>query len=531
MSSLSNHSSSTTSSSRVKRGAERVILVSNGLEFFLIPKTEFANLEAEGFYRPTDRGMTVIQKDDKLYELPIAQAERLLAEGGRDLLSRERSKPASLPPVPLPPASKSSSAESTLAASKKLNDPQTPTSPSQDTASSDITITADSANGSGVIVAESVSVPQLDPTTVLEELNHAEQLAEQVRLEQAARLAEETGWRKYALMLQFWLEARKAKLVRQLSGSGISIAVHVAILLLLASMFLVTEQPENLVIMASPSNNDSVVEEVIVDVQPLEIVEPTETSEPEPAPAADAAEAAEPIDSPDFLANVSGLAIKPPAAPAKAAAEDASGMAKTAAKPTVFGSKFSATNYVFVIDNSNSMTKGRFETALIQLMLTVNQLTPKQRFYVIFYSDTAYGMMHPNTVPNLVPATQRNKNMLGQWLQTVPLCLQTRGKKAIQAAIDLNPDVIYILGDGAFTDGADDYFTKNPHDRIVIHTRGMEVDNKNAASFQKLAKAHRGDYKDVGVMPEGAMMAQKYPRPRNSVRGPIWGITLPLKKK
>ncbi|EMI20250.1 hypothetical protein RMSM_02826 [Rhodopirellula maiorica SM1] len=526
MSSLSDHSSTTTAASRTQRGAERVILVSNGLEFFLIPKSEFSSLEAEGFYRPADRGMTVIQKDDKLYELPIDQAANLVAGGCRDLLARERKKNASLPPVPLPPSVKSSSVEPTSPEADKPSDAEAASSPADA-----VTIVAKSTNGSDADPSESASTVDFDPSAVLEGLSQSEQLAEQTRLEQEEQIAAEEGWRKYALMLQFWLQARKAKLVRQLSGSGISIAVHVAILLLLASMFLVTEQPENLVLMASPSNNDAIVEEVMVDVQPLEIVEPTETAEPEPAPAADAAEAAEPIDSPDFLANVSGLAIKPPAAPAKAAADDGAGMAKSMGKPTVFGSKFSAINYVFVIDNSNSMTKGRFETALIQLMLTVNQLTPKQRFYVIFYSDTAYGMMHPNTVQTLVPATQRNKNSLGQWLQTVPLCLQTRGKKAIQAAIDLDPDVIYILGDGAFTDGADDYFTKNPHERIVIHTRGMEVDKRNAASFQKLAKAHRGNYKDVGVMPEGAMMAQKYPRPRNSVRGPIWGITLPLKKK
>ncbi len=524
MSSLPDQSSSTGSASRPQRGSDRFILVSNGLEFFLAPKSEFSSLKVDGFYRPAERGMTVIQKDDQLYELPLEKAESLVADGCRDLLARERKKPTSLPPASLPPV-------------------QPPPSSPSPTSDQQIDLTATSSPASAVAELAEVpdgidtdspqpsSVTEIDSLAVLEGLSQSEQLAEQTRLEQESQLAEESGWRKYALMLQFWLHARKAKLLRQLSGSGISIAVHVALLLLLASMFLVTEQPDQLVLMASPSSNDAVIEDVIVDVQPLEITEPTETTEPEPAPAAEAAEAAEPIDSPDFLANVSGLAIKPPAAPSKAAADDGAGMAKTAGKPTVFGSKFSAINYVFVIDNSNSMTRGRFETALIQLMLTVNQLTPKQRFYVIFYSDTAYGMMHPNTVQTLVPATQRNKNALGQWLQTVPLCLQTRGRKAIQAAIDLDPDVIYILGDGAFTDGADDYFINNPHERIVIHTRGMEVDKKNAMSFQKLAKAHRGNYKDVGVMPEGAAMAQRYPRPRNSVRGPVWGITLPLKKK
>jgi hypothetical protein len=236
----------------------------------------------------------------------------------------------------------------------------------------------------------------------------------------------------------------------------------------------------------------------------------------------------ETVEAHNFLANVSGDAVKPPAKPAAPESRDA--LAKTLKKPTIFGSKFTAINYVFVIDNSNSMTRGRFETALQQLMLTAAQLTPKQRFYVIFYSDTAYPMMHPRPVLGLVPATQQNKLALAGWLNTVELCLKTNGMKAIQAAFDLEPDVIYILGDGAFTDGAAKHFVKNPRERIVVHTRGMEVDKKNAVSFRLLAEKHRGTYKDVGVLPEGLMMHQRYPRRRNSVRGPVWGVTLPLNK-
>ena len=69
-------------------------------------------------------------------------------------------------------------------------------------------------------------------------------------------------------------------------------------------------------------------------------------------------------------------------------------------------------------------------------MLTVSQLTPKQRFYVIFYSDTAYPMMHPNSVSELQPATSRNKELLYYWLQSVQLCLKTNGTEAIQMAFD-----------------------------------------------------------------------------------------------
>ena len=177
------------------------------------------------------------------------------------------------------------------------------------------------------------------------------------------------------------------------------------------------------------------------------------------------------------------------------------------------------------------MTKGRFETALNELMIAVNDLTPKQRFYVIFYSDTAYPMMHPRPVTQLVPATTRNKQQLFYWLETVQLCLQTNGKQAIQAAFNMKPDVIYVLGDGAFTDGASRHFAKMSKTRTILHTRGMEVKPNNAKEFEIMAKAHGGNYKDVGVSRIGLQMAKQNPRPRNNSRSPIWGITLPVKKK
>ena len=154
------------------------------------------------------------------------------------------------------------------------------------------------------------------------------------------------------------------------------------------------------------------------------------------------------------------------------------------------------------------------------------QLTPKQRFYVIFYSDTAYPMLHPKPATQLAPATPQNKEALRYWLDTVPLCLKTNGKQAIQAAFNLQPDVIFVLGDGAFTDKAADFFAARPQNRIPLHTLGMDVKPDAAESFRRLAQANGGTYRDVTVSPGAAAMAKSNPRPRNTVRGEIWGITL-----
>ncbi len=454
--------------------ADPLITVSNGSAFVRIPESKLSTAQTDGFYRPGDLGLLIVASGDLLFEVPIADAKRAVASGNCALLDDESA--------------------SVVGLSK--------TSPSND---------------------------DIDSFLLLDGLSQAEREAEQAQLEREQLISETSGWRKHTMRLKFWFESRRSNLLQQLGGSGISILVHVTLLLILASLVLVQSEPEKLVLMASPSTSEDVLEEIVIDPMPMEITEPTEEMQSEAPPEAQQEVAIEiPDATPDFLGAVSGDAVKPPAMPS---IETGQGDDAPSKKPTFFGSKFAAINYVFVIDNSNSMTGGRFETAINELMITVNRLTPKQRFYVIFYSDTAYPMMHPRPAKELVSATPQNKQLLFRWLQTVELCLKTNGREAIQAAFDLDPDVIYVLGDGAFTDKAAEVFAKKPHPRIIVNTRGMEVKEKDAIAFKLLAETHRGDYMDVGVAPQGALMAKQYPRRRNNTRGPIWGLTLPLDQK
>lgn len=377
---------------------------------------------------------------------------------------------------------------------------------------------------------EQHSVPNL-PVQVLtiDEIGEVDRRVEESQLEREREIAEASLGRRFWLRGRYWIQDHQHRLLRQIGGNGFSVLLHLAILLILASLALVNEQPEELLITALSSSDNTVVEEVVLDSVPLEITEPSEEAQSEAPPKAEMVAIEVPVETPDFMGAVSGDAVKPPEMASPETGKD--GDAEPMRKPTFFGSSMAAINYVFVIDNSNSMTRGRFETAIYELTLTLNRLTPRQRFYIIFYSDTAYPMMHPSPATSLVPATQRNKQRVFQWLQTVQLCLKTQGRKALQAAFDLDPDVIYVLGDGAFTDRAADYFAARPHDRIIVHTRGMEVQPKDAEAFRKLAEANRGTYKDVGVNPLGAQRARQFPIKRNSIRGPVWGITLPVNKK
>ena len=195
-----------------------------------------------------------------------------------------------------------------------------------------------------------------------------------------------------------------------------------------------------------------------------------------------------------------------------------------------FGSKAKGRRFVFVVDNSNSMQRGRFHTAVNELVRTIEQMEADQYFYVIFFSDTAYPLFWPSPVSQLVPATRKNKERLQQWLYTVELCLQTRGSEAMQRALSLRPDAIYVLGDGAFTDNTAKQLTLPHNRRTPIFTLGMQVSDKGKTQLTQIAKANNGTYRLVTVAPGAAQAAARAPIKKNNSRGPVWGIKLPVKR-
>ena len=467
-----------------------------------------------GFYRPSDRGLTIIGNDEMMFEIPINDLPTATLGEYRDLLHEERSRAVALPRLKRvtqqQPASRNASNDAIgiVTGGARVKD-----------------TTAGIPAGDNLVIDDVANVEEL----LIDGVSKVESEAEQAKAERQKEIEESENLKKVWLIVCNWLAQRRLILANHLRGSGVSIVIHVAIFLLLASLALVQEQEAvGLFISATPASED-VIDEVVIEPSPLEITEPTETDESEAPPESEEMpmEMAEAINAPNFLANVSGDAIAPPAVPSPDAGMG-NEMPKKQSK--VFGTARAATDYVFVIDNSNSMTRGRFETALYELMTAINSLTPKQNFFIIFYSDTAYAMMHPKPVSKLVAATPRNKQIVNVWLNTVPLCLKTNGKEAIELAFRLNPDVIYVLGDGAFTDRAGEHFAKRPRGKTIVHCRGMEVDANKAKQFEALAKAHGGNYKDVGVHPYAAELAKKKPRPRNNTRNGYWGLKLPVRK-
>ncbi|MHB8974457.1 MAG: vWA domain-containing protein [Pirellulaceae bacterium] len=156
-----------------------------------------------------------------------------------------------------------------------------------------------------------------------------------------------------------------------------------------------------------------------------------------------------------------------------------------------FGVEGKGSKIVFVIDMSGSMVGYRFDKAREELMASVMRLHRDQSFCVLlFHSEMVVPMS-----AKLIHAQAAAKKSLRRALTQVQAFDGTDPTSAIQAAISLRPDVIYVLSDGEFEYGTTGRVTEMNRDSgIVINTIGFQVD---ADTLRQVAKENRGEYRFV----------------------------------
>ncbi|TWT36041.1 hypothetical protein KOR34_09400 [Posidoniimonas corsicana] len=218
-----------------------------------------------------------------------------------------------------------------------------------------------------------------------------------------------------------------------------------------------------------------------------------------------------------------------------AGGETGDGSESGAGSAQFFGARAQGNRFVFVVDNSGSMTGGRMETTFFELLNSIGGMKPKQEFHVLFYSDQVYPMFFPQPANELIAATRANKGRLEQWLASVQMCKGDCLTDAMDQAAALRPHVVYLLSDGGYLftgkgaerkkSGKLEYLTEQTdHWQFTVHTLGMTVRNADAAEgLTLIARAHGGTFTPVGVRPAAALLAKQKRIPYNRTPGQLWG--------
>lgn len=274
---------------------------------------------------------------------------------------------------------------------------------------------------------------------------------------------------------------------------AVSAMAHLALLVVLGLLVLPAPSSRGVVVI------DSRLAEVD---RPVDFVTILDSVEPA-TPFLDSRELLEPLppgelDSPTLEA----LALPDPlSSGAGAVPEAAAALAGTGSEGEggagFFGVAARGRRFVYVVDASPSMEDGgRFNRAREELLRSISRLSEDQEFYIILFNDRTYPLFYPERVRELVPATQRMKDKAQRWVQGAVCSGGTYPEQALLMSLTLEPDAVYLLSDGRFSNKTVRLVRHRNKDGIVIHTIGFE-DRSGETMLRTLAEENHGTYRFV----------------------------------
>lgn len=183
-----------------------------------------------------------------------------------------------------------------------------------------------------------------------------------------------------------------------------------------------------------------------------------------------------------------------------------------AGQTSFFGTVARGNSFVYILDVSPSMNARhgkRLERAVLELLNSLDQLSEKQRFFVIVFGWGTRMMFDNETlIPRPIPASMENKRRLRDWLAQIQTISGTDPRKALEIALALKPSAMFFLSDGEFnkpnhtkffgdeTAEAEDVIEASDPKAIPIHTVAFE-DRACEARMNGIAALTNGQHRFV----------------------------------
>jgi hypothetical protein len=148
---------------------------------------------------------------------------------------------------------------------------------------------------------------------------------------------------------------------------------------------------------------------------------------------------------------------------------------------------------VYVVDRSGSMTDS-FDFVKYELKRSLADLPETSQFHILFYSS---GPPMEMSARRLMAATERNRNIAMEFIDSVISTGGTDPVQALERAFAVQPDVIYLLTDGEFDKAIVDHVKRlNVGGRVKVNTIGFLYSPNNEV-LRAIAAQNGGQYKFV----------------------------------
>ncbi|TWU03769.1 hypothetical protein Pla100_06990 [Neorhodopirellula pilleata] len=293
----------------------------------------------------------------------------------------------------------------------------------------------------------------------------------------------------------------------------VSTAIHVLILVILAGFTLSNAMPKDQVALSASTSesSESAMETFEIEaVEPMD--EPTETASDETqydvSPLGEMAKV-------DVTSDVVAAVSQPMASMASLSQPNLNSSSALKAlksdsqsKMEFCGVEGGGNHFVYLVDSSGSMGDA-FVSARRALLDSIEMLTPKQRFYVIFFDANCDYMRITRAdqdEPRSVYATPENKSRLKAWAMRVSMDRGRAPYEPLEYALKtLKPDVIFLLSDGEFPAKIEDILKENnlvtnlfgdESPVSIIHTISY-YSREGETRMRRIAEQNHGQYRHV----------------------------------
>ncbi|MDB4670921.1 VWA domain-containing protein [Mariniblastus sp.] len=176
-----------------------------------------------------------------------------------------------------------------------------------------------------------------------------------------------------------------------------------------------------------------------------------------------------------------------------------------------FGLQATGKRFVFIVDSSSSMSGRRWKNAVNELVASIQSLQSNQQFYIIFF-DSRTHLMFQGRVDKyrksrrlkMIHATQDNVARVQRWVNGLDLGSDTRPRISFDYGLSLDPDAIFFLTDGEFSDGTFEFLMRvaaQSESKPAIHTVAFGLNspfsNGTSETLEKIADRFRGKHRLV----------------------------------
>jgi uncharacterized protein with von Willebrand factor type A (vWA) domain len=162
-----------------------------------------------------------------------------------------------------------------------------------------------------------------------------------------------------------------------------------------------------------------------------------------------------------------------------------------------FGLTGTGTRFVYVVDSSGSMSGSPFSRAKTEVLRSINGLPGDKEYYVMFFSTDPQPMFWPGGTSNdYVQPSSTTFPKLEAWVTGLNSGGGSNVEKALEAALQLNPDSIFLLTDGGFDSGTPAAIRKLNTRNVPINTVAF-VTRRGETLLKQISKDSGGDYRYV----------------------------------